>query len=282
LKRVESFFHQVINDFLFLIEGGPKVKDHVRIDYPLYVSYDLNISWESRKPLSFTDINYDALQKETAVSWPGIEHLRDACLGLVLFDVETLSPEEEGLFTPRELEKYLRMGRQRRKSFKAARVALKILSRQLGLVKGNRSGCTIETLGPDNLRPCLAESGLYCSVSHSSRFVVAVAHRHPVGVDIEGVSHRIQKIHHLFLSPGENQMISQSGLDFQLAATLVWSIKEAAVKALGLHLFQALREVKVVQMEKEKSSIRVQEKTCLARHSQGHGQVIALVTIEVA
>ena len=75
-------------------------------------------------------------------------------------------------------------------------------------------------------------------------------------------------------------MIFQSGLDFQLAATRIWSIKEAAAKALGLHLFQAVREVKVVQMEKEESSIRVQEKTYLARHSQGHGQVIALVTCD--
>ena len=75
-------------------------------------------------------------------------------------------------------------------------------------------------------------------------------------------------------------MLSRSGLDFQLAATLVWSIKEAAAKALGLHLFQALREVKVVKMEKEESSIRVQEKTYLARHSQGDGQVIALVTCD--
>ena len=75
-------------------------------------------------------------------------------------------------------------------------------------------------------------------------------------------------------------MLSRSGLDFQLAATRVWSIKEAAAKALGLHLFQAVREVMVVKMEKEESSIRVQEKTYLARHSQGDGQVIALVTCD--
>ncbi|MBI4767460.1 MAG: 4'-phosphopantetheinyl transferase superfamily protein [Deltaproteobacteria bacterium] len=230
--------------------------------------------------MSLTDINFEAIQKETSVSWPGIEHLRAACLGLVIFDLETLSPEEEGLFTTRELEKFLRMGRQRRKSFKAARVALKILSRRLGLIKKEVPDYAIETLGPDNLKPCLAESGLYCSVSHSSRFVVAVAHRHPVGVDIEGVSDRIQRIQHIFLSPGESQMISQSGLDFQVAATLVWSIKEAAAKALGLHLFQAVREVRVVKMGKEESSIRVQEKTYPARHIQGHGQVIALVTID--
>ena len=211
---------------------------------------------------------------------PVSKRLRSACLGLVLFDLEIFSPDEDGLFTPRELEKFLKMGRQRRKSFKASRAALKILSRRLGLVKGKRPDHTIETLGPDNLRPCLAESGLCCSVSHSSRFVVAVAHRHPVGVDIEGVSDRIQKIQHIFLSPGEKQMISQSGLDFQSAATRIWSIKEAAAKALGLHLFQSVREVKVVNMGRGKSSISVRGKTYPAWHSQGHGQVIALVTVD--
>jgi phosphopantetheinyl transferase len=229
--------------------------------------------------LSLADINFEAMQKELSVSWPEIEHLRAACLGLVIFDLETFSLEEEGLFTPRELEKFSRLGKQRRKSFKASRLALKILSRQLGLVKRKRPARTIETLGPDNLKPCLAESGLYCSVSHSSRFVVAVAHRHPVGVDIEGVSDRIQRIQHIFLSPEENQIIYQSGLDFQLAATRIWSIKEAAAKVLGLHLFQAVRAVRVVRMEKEESSIRVQGKTYPARHSQGHGQVLALVTL---
>lgn len=169
---------------------------------------------------------------------------------------------------------------RRLKSFAASRIALKNLYRQLGLAEENRPDPTIETLGPDNLRPRLDDSGLYCSVSHSSRFVVAVAHRHPAGVDIEGVSNRIQRIEHLFLSPGEKHLIAQSGQDFLLAATRVWSIKEAAAKALGLHLFQAIREVEVVEMKTEVSSLKVQEKTYLARHSQGEGQVIALVTCD--
>jgi phosphopantetheinyl transferase len=277
---MNPIFVLIINNFLFLMEGVPKVKNHVQIDYPSYVLYDSKYLLGKGESLSFTDLNIEARRNETSVSWPGLERLRAACLGLVLFDLETLSPDEEGLCTPRELEKFLRMGRQRKKSFKASRIALKILSHRLGLINRETPDYAIETLGPDNLKPCLAESGLYCSVSHSSRFVVAVAHRHPVGVDIEGVSDRIQRIQHIFLSPQENQIISQSGLDFRFAATRIWSIKEAAAKALGLHLFQAIRQVRVVQMEKEESLIRVREKTCRARHSQGHGQVIALVTAE--
>lgn len=261
------------------MEGVYKVKNHVRIDYPLYVLYDSENFPGKGEPLSLTDINFEARRKETFVPWLDQEHLRTACLELVILDLETFSPDDEGLFTPRELEKFLRMGIPRKKSFKASRAALKLLSRRLGLINGETPDYAIETLGPDNLKPCLDESGLYCSVSHSSRFVVAVAHRHPVGVDIEGVSERIERIQPIFLSPQENQIISQSGLDFRFAATRIWTIKEAAAKALGLHLFQAIRQVRVVQMEKEESLIRVREKTYRARHSQGHGQVIALVTL---
>ncbi len=224
--------------------------------------------------------NSHVILNKTSVSWIGIEPLQETCLGIVILEIGALSHSEGHLFTPRELEKFLKMGPRRQRSFTASRISLKNLSRLLGLVEDNRLDRTIETLGPDGQRPCLVDSGLNCSVSHNSRFVVAVAHQHPVGVDIEGVSDRIQRIQHIFLSPGEKQLLLRSGLDFQLAATRVWSTKEAAAKALGLHLFQAVREVKVVKIKKEESSIRVQEKTYLARYSQGDGQVIALVTCD--
>jgi phosphopantetheinyl transferase len=230
--------------------------------------------------LSLTVINSYAQLKKDLFPWPGIERLRAACLGLLILRREILPPMGNHLFTARELAKSSKMGPLRKKSFTASRIALKSLARQLGLVEEQRADCAIETLGPDNQRPCLAESGLYCSISHSSRFVVAVAHRHPVGVDIEEVSNRILRIGHLFLSPGELQLLSQTGLDFDLAATRIWSIKESAAKALGFHLFQAIREVEVIKMENEASSIKVQEKIYSVKHSDGDGQVIALITCD--
>jgi phosphopantetheinyl transferase len=220
----------------------------------------------------------DAQSKKKPFSWPGIERLRASCLGMVLLELETLSPKENHLFTPREWAKSLRMGPRRRRSFLSSRIALKGLSRQLGLVEGKRLDCTIETLGPDEQRPCLAESGLYCSVSHNSRFVIAAAHRHPIGIDIEEVSDKILKIERFFLSPGEKQLLSQTDLDFARAATRIWSIKEAAAKALGLHLFQAMHEVEVTELGKETGRLRVQENTYPAWSCEAEGQVIVLVT----
>jgi len=230
--------------------------------------------------LSVTVLNSHPILNKTSVSWLGIERLRSACLGMVILDIESLSPIEDQLLTRRELEKALRLGPGRRRSFFAARIALKNLSRQLNLIEGNRPDRTIETLGPDGLSPCLAESGLYCSASHSSRFVVAVAHWYPIGVDIEAVSEKILKIQHLFISSREEQLISKAGLDFKQSAMRVWTAKEAAAKALRLHLLRAIRDVEVIKVEKETSILRYKAMTYPVSHGEGGGQVIALITCE--
>ena len=123
----------------------------------------------------------------------------------------------------------------------AARVALKRLARQLGLVEKTQSDRTIETFGPDDQRPCLAESGLYCSVSHDSRMVVAVAHNHPIGVDLEVISNKALRVLNSFWVGREKDLILASPLGPERAATLAWTAKEAAAKALGLNLVQALQ-----------------------------------------
>ena len=217
---------------------------------------------------------------EDSTPWSGIDRLRSACLGMTLLDIEALFPVEEHLFTPREAARALRMGPRRQRGFTAARVALKRLARQLGLVEEKKPDRTIETLGPDGVKPCLAESGLYCSVSHSVRLVVAVAHSHPIGVDLEAVSKKALRTWHLFMLPKERDLISLSSLGPERTATRAWTIKEAAAKALGLHLFQAIREVDVVRVGEEEGVMRYQKKTYPVRHGEGDGYVITLITCD--
>ena len=199
---------------------------------------------------------------------------------MVLPDIETISSIGNHLFTPREAARAMRIGPRRRRDFTAARVALKKLARQLDLVKKNRPDRAIETLGPDDVRPCLAESEIYCSASHSVRLVVAVAHRHPIGVDLEMVSEKAIRTWHLFMSPRERDLISLSSLGLKRTATRAWTIKEAAAKALGLHLFQAIREVDVVRVGEEEGDMRYQEKAYPVRHAEGNGYVITLITCD--
>jgi len=212
--------------------------------------------------------------------WSGIDRLQSACLGMMLLDIEAIFSIEEHLFTPREAARAMRMGPRRRRNFTAARVALKRLARQLGLVKENRPDWAIETLGPDDVRPCLAESEIYCSVSHSARLVVAVAHRHPIGIDLEMVSEKAIRTWHLIRLPRERDLISLSSLGPERTATRAWTTKEAAAKALGLHLFQAIQEVDVVRVGEEEGVMRYQEKTYPVRHGEGNGYVITLFTFD--
>jgi len=190
---------------------------------------------------------------------------------MILLDIETIFYNEEHLFTPREAARAMRMSPRRRKGFTAARVALKRLARQLNLVKEDRPDREIETLGPDDVRPCLAESGIYCSVSHSGQLIVAVAHRHPVGVDIEKVSEKTVRTSHLFMSPEERDLVSLPGLGPERTATRVWTIKEAAAKALNLDLFQAIREIEVVRLGKEDGVMGYQGRTYPVKHGEGIG-----------
>jgi phosphopantetheinyl transferase len=199
---------------------------------------------------------------------------------MMLLHIEAISSNEEHLFTPREAARAIRMGPRRRRGFTASRVALKRLARQLDLVKKGRPDRAIETLGPDGARPCLAESGIYCSISHSARLVVAVAHRTPIGVDLETVSGKAIRTKHLFMSPREEDLISLSSLSPERAATRAWTIKEAAAKALGLDLFQAIREVEVVRVDEEEGVMRYQEKTYPVWHTEWNGHVITLVTCD--
>jgi len=195
---------------------------------------------------------------------------------MTLIDIETISSAQERL-TPREAARATRMGPRRRRDFTAARVALKRLARQLVLVKENRPDQEIETLGPDDVRPCLAKSGIYCSVSHSGRLVVAVAHKYPVGIDLEMLSEKTTRIWNLFLSPGEREIVLQSELGAKRTAVRAWTIKEAAAKALGLHLFQAIREVEVVRVGEEEGVMGYQKKTYPVRHAEGNGYVMSLI-----
>jgi len=64
------------------------------------------------------------------------------------------------------------------------------------------------------------------------------------------------------------------------AATRVWTTKEAAGKALGLHLFQALREVEVVRVGEQRGAMRYQGKAYPVRHAEENGYVITLVTCD--
>ncbi len=214
----------------------------------------------------------------SSIAWPGMERLKSGCTGIVLLDIEPLLLNEKDLLTPREAARAEELGPRRRKLFLAARVALKRLARQIGLAHNDTPDSGIETLGPDRVRPCLAESDLHCSVSHTNRFSLAAGHVHPVGVDIEIVSAKAVRTWHLFMPSKNCDLLSTSAMGPERTATRAWTIKEAAAKAFGLDLSEALREVDIVQLGEMESAIRHRGNTYSVKHAEGEGHVLSLLT----
>jgi phosphopantetheinyl transferase len=127
------------------------------------------------------------------------------------------------------------------------------------------------------VKPCLADSDFFCSVSHTNRFVVAAGNADPVGVDIEAVSAKAVRIWHLFMPSKNTDLFSTSGIGPERTATRAWTIKEAAAKAFGLNLSEAIREVEIVLVGEQESTIRHRGKMYSLKHAEGEGHVLSLL-----
>lgn len=209
-----------------------------------------------------------------------LDRIESTCTGFVLIGIQALFPLAEYVFTPREAAKADKFGPRRRKSFTAARVALKELARKLGLVEARTQECNIETLAPDGIRPILPARGVYCSVSHDDIFAVAVANDQPIGVDIEPISDKAIRGWHIFMSPLERSLISKTNLGRDRTVVRAWTMKEAAAKALDLDLVQAWREVKVLRIGAEKSLAKIKDRETSFTHIEIQGHVISLITVD--
>ncbi len=94
----------------------------------------------------------------------------------------------------------------------------------------------------DTRKPYLENEAYHFSISHCGEYAAAIVSKtNRVGVDIEIVTPKIEKIKQKFLSENENQILNdqqstingqQSTISYQL--TMLWSCKEAVFKWYGL------------------------------------------------
>jgi 4'-phosphopantetheinyl transferase EntD len=89
----------------------------------------------------------------------------------------------------------------------------------------------------DTRKPFLPDELYHFSISHCGNFAAAIASsKERVGIDIELVTTRIEKIAHKFLSPAENEFLQQWVLFDRMQlelTTAIWSAKEAMFKWYG-------------------------------------------------
>jgi len=86
----------------------------------------------------------------------------------------------------------------------------------------------------DTRKPFLPDEQYHFSISHCGDYAAAiVSSTERVGIDVELLTPRVEKIKHKFLHPEELTMVEQSTADTITLLTLLWSAKEALFKWWG-------------------------------------------------
>ena len=204
--------------------------------------------------------------------------------GIVLLERESMAEFAALALSDKEKQRLSPMTATRSRGYLSARLALKQLSRSLADSADRRPAQTIETVAPDGQRPqCpLADGSMpYCSVAHDHRFTVAVASRHPVGVDVEPLSDKASRAPDLFMTPTEQALVKQTSVDDAAAALRVWSAKEAVAKATGHDLAEVWQRVRVTRIVTAESRLVMDGCTVLiAWHILVDNHLFTLLTME--
>jgi phosphopantetheinyl transferase len=87
----------------------------------------------------------------------------------------------------------------------------------------------------DTRKPFLPDEQYHFSISHCGDYAAAiVSSTHRVGIDIEMITPRVDKIKHKFLHPDELAFVNSHATDHSVdLLTLLWSAKEAMFKWWG-------------------------------------------------
>ncbi|MDZ7699032.1 MAG: polyketide synthase dehydratase domain-containing protein [Deltaproteobacteria bacterium] len=180
-----------------------------------------------------------------------------------------------------EHERFEKLGERRQKSFLAARLCLKRLSRVLSDGDAMTPASFIHTMASDAIRPRCpltdgADSG-FCSVSHDKRFVIAVASGSRVGVDVEQSTERLVYARRIYMNDEEKALTERSPLGMRGASLRIWSIKEAMAKAFGMTLAESWDRVAVKEIGETQCRVFLEENEYVAIHHQVADHMFTLV-----
>jgi phosphopantetheinyl transferase len=196
-------------------------------------------------------------QKQTA------ERIAARCRAISVIELKSVTPFANKVLSAEEKIRFEEMGDRRRKSFLAARLACKRLSRTLSGQDEVTDPRDISTVCADRPHPCCPRTDggavCACSVSHDNRFSVAVARDRPVGIDVEKVSGRVLKTRRLYMDESEMALVRASPLGEAETAVRIWSIKEAVTKALDINLADAWRRVRVTTVDAYESRFKIDD-----------------------
>ena len=107
----------------------------------------------------------------------------------------------------------------------------------------------------DTRKPFLANEAYHFSISHCGKYAtVMVSSNYRVGVDVELITHKVDKIKHKFLSDEEQLMlknVTNAPYSFfsEKLLTAAWSIKESLYKWQGSSEVDFIKHLPIVKMQ---------------------------------
>lgn len=214
------------------------------------------------------------------------------CEALSIIEIDSIPDFSHKALTYEELNRLGPMKEKRRKSYIGARLACKFLSRKLSIEENNIPANKINTV-INNIYPvCPLSDGSTpheCSVSHDSRFAIAVASRKRIGIDVEEISERILNVKHMFTSDKEKNIVDEtinrnkennSPLNEKEAYLRIWSIKEAVTKAQKISFPDSWKLVQVMTIGKNISTFVINNIEINAYHDTVDDHLFTIVEMD--
>ncbi len=209
-----------------------------------------------------------------------LKKLRDKCTALSVMELRTVLNAGETALSKSEMDRFKNMGDRRKSSYLGARFCCKDISRRLSGNDRTTPSSDITTTCSDNVRPCCPSTKrkeqFPCSVSHDKRFVIAVSSETAIGVDVEEITERVMKSRHMYMRGSEKTLLRNSSLEAMEGSTMVWTIKEAVAKAMGITLSSAWEKAEVKEVGKESSMILVDNQTYKTFHCNVDNHIFTL------
>ena len=210
-----------------------------------------------------------------------LANIREHCRAASIIELNAMAPFAARALSPHEQERFERMGKVRRKSYLAGRLALKHLARKLAHGDRVTPASAIHTIMPDGTQPCCPvpgnDSPVFCSLSHDRRYAIAVADDEAIGVDVEQISARVLKARRVYMGKEELALTAASSLGEIEASMRVWSIKEGIAKMMDRPLAASWASVQVQATGRFESRLIVDRVPYRAFHDTVDGHLFTLV-----
>ena len=162
------------------------------------------------------------------------KHTYDNGLAIALWDIQESEEELMSLLNNDEVvaEEIIPFtSTKRRLEYLASRCALNELTGKEQRVCYHENGA-----------PYLADNSLEISISHTGHYALVAIHpTNKVGIDIERIGDKVERVKHKFLSPAELESIDARSSKIHL--TILWAAKEAMYKVMGIETVEFTEQI---------------------------------------